>query len=103
MLSFEISAMDIILSLSVIVLLLLYWTKLSKIVELPLIRTPTIKSPQPEKTETNPQTDYEECPRGFGYIKKIGTDGAVSERCLDCYRSVDCYGKTKEVDFQLGQ
>lgn len=102
MLSFELSAIDIILVISVIVLLVLYWTKLSKIAEPPLRRS-IPKQMHTEKTATNPQNGYAECPRGFGHIRKIGDDGSVSERCLGCYRIMDCYGESKEVNLQLNR
>jgi hypothetical protein len=97
MLSFELTAIDIILVIAVIVLLVLYWTKLSKIAEGQFLRVSTAKGESPKKNVTNPQSGYTECPRGFGYIKKIGDDGSVSERCLGCYRIMECYGESEEV------
>ena len=103
MLSFELTAIDLILAIAVIVLLVLYWTKLSKIPEEQLLRGSTAKNESPEKIATNPQSGYAECPRGFGYIKKIGDDGSVSERCLGCYRIMECYSESEEVKPQLNQ
>jgi len=101
MLSFELTAIDLILVIAVIVLLVLYWTKLSKIPEKQFFRGSTAKNESPEKIATNPQSGYAECPRGFGYIKKIGDDGSVSERCLGCYRIMECYSESEEVKPQL--
>ena len=101
MLSFELSAIDIILVLSVMVLFVLYWTKLSKIAELP-IKKPATTHTTLKKTTKNPE-DYTECPRGFGYIQKIGDDGSVSDRCLGCYKIMDCYGENEKVALQLNQ
>jgi hypothetical protein len=103
MLSFELTAIDLILVISVIVLLILYWTKLSKIPEEQVFRGLTAKNTSPEKIASNPQSGYAECPRGFGYIKKIGDDGSVSERCLGCYRIMECYSESEEVKPQLNQ
>jgi len=103
MLSFELTAIDLILVLAVMVLLMLYWTKLSKIPEKQIVRRPTTKAASPERLATRPQSRYGECPRGFGYIKKIGDDGSVSERCLGCYRIMECYGESEEVKPQLDQ
>jgi hypothetical protein len=103
MLSFELTAIDLILVLAVIVLLMLYWTKLSKIPEKQFFRGPIAKAASPEKVTLNPQSGYAECPRGFGNIRKIGNDGSVSERCLGCYRIMECYSESEEVKPQLKQ
>jgi len=101
MLSFEVTAIDLILVIAVIVLIVLYWTKLSKIPDEQFFRRSTAKNESPERIATMPQSGYAECPRGFGYIKKIGDDGSVSERCLGCYRIMECYGESEEVKPQL--
>jgi hypothetical protein len=103
MLSFELTAIDLILVIAVIVLLVLYWTKLSKIPDEQFFRGSIAKDTSPEKIASNPQSGYAECPRGFGYIRKIGDDGSVSERCLGCYRIMECYGESEEVKPQLNQ
>ena len=96
MLTFELSAIDLILVITVIILLLLYWTKLSKTSEQQPLKETTTKN-----QEKNIQNRYTECPRGFGNIKRISDDGSVSERCLGCYRIMDCYGNNKEEKPQL--
>ena len=103
MLSFELTAIDLILVIAVIVLLVLYWTKLSKIPEEQLLRGSTAKNESPEKIATNPQSGYAECPRGFGYIKKIDDEGSVSERCLGCYRIMECYSESEEIKPQFNE
>jgi len=103
MISFELSAIDLILVLAVMVLLMLYWTKLSKIPEKQVLRRTTTKAASPERHAAKPQNSYAECPRGFGYIKKIGDDGSVSERCLGCYKIMECYGESEDVNPQLDQ
>ncbi len=94
MLSFELSAIDLILVLSVIVLLILYMTKLSvKTPEENSFRQPIVKNANLERSVSMPQNDYTECPRGFGNIRKLGEDNSVSERCLGCYRIMECYSE----------
>ena len=103
MLSFELSAIDIILVLAVLVLLVLYWTKLSKIPDEQFFRRSTAKVASPEILESRPQRDYIECPRGFGKIKMVSDDGSVSERCLGCYRIMECYSEQEEIKSQFNQ
>ena len=101
MLSFEVSAIDIILVISVIVLFVLYWTKLSKIDESPIRRSTTHM--HTERTSINPRNDYAECPRGFGYIRNIGDNNSVSERCLGCYKIMECYSQREEITHQYNR
>jgi hypothetical protein len=103
MLSFELTAIDLILVIAVMVLLVLYWTKLSKIPDVQFFRRSTAKDTSLERLATRPQSGYAECPRGFGYIKKIGDEGSVSERCLGCYRIMECYSESEEITPQLNQ
>jgi hypothetical protein len=94
MLSFELSAIDLILVIAVILLLILYITKFSaKTIEPKSFRKLTTTDANPEKLELTPQNNYTECPRGFGNIKKLGEDSTVSERCLGCYRIMECYSE----------
>ena len=101
MLAFELSAIDLILVIAVIVLLFLYWTKLSKNPEEQIFQTTITKNTSPKKIVTKPQSGYAECPRGFGYIKKFGENGSVPEKCLGCYRIMECYGEKEEVEPQF--
>jgi len=103
MLGFELTAIDLILVIAVIVLLLLYWTKLSKNPEEQIFQTTITKNTSPKKIAPKPQSGYAECPRGFGYIKKIGENGSVPEKCLGCYRIMECYGEKEEVKPQFNQ
>ena len=103
MISFELTAIDIILVMAVIILWMLYWTKLSKIPEEQAPKRSAVKHAKPEKSPKNPQNGYAECPRGFGYIKKIGDIGSVSDRCLGCYRIMECYSEGEDVKPQLTQ
>jgi len=103
MLSFELTAIDIILALAVLVLFVLYWTKLSKLPDERFFRGIMANSTSPEKFASYPQNGYTECPRGFGNIKKIGDDGSVSEKCLGCYRIMECYSESEEISSRLTQ
>ena len=96
MLSFELTAIDLILVIAVIVLLILYLTKFSvKTREEKSFRQPIAKDVSPERLASTPQRDYAECPRGFGNIRKLGEDNSVSERCLGCYKIMECYSESE--------
>ena len=96
MLSFELSAIDLILATSVIVLLIMYMTKLSdKTPDVNSFRTPRVEDASPERAISHIQNDYTECQRGFGNIRKLGEDSSVSERCLGCYRIMECYSESE--------
>jgi hypothetical protein len=102
MLSFELTAIDLILVIAVIVLLILYMTKLANSPEQFLNRSRR-KYASRERVESGSQGSYGECPRGFGNIKKIGNDGSVSERCLGCYRIMECYGESEKSELQANR
>lgn len=92
MLSFELSAIDLILAIAVVVLLLMYITKMEQKYPDNTSFLKKIKKPRnEEKKPINVQNEYAECPRGFGTIRRIGEDNSVSDRCLGCYRIMDCY------------
>ena len=94
MLSFELSAIDLILGVSVIVLLILYMSKFStKTLDLKPIKLPRVEDAVPERVTSNIQNDYTKCPRGFGNIRNLGLDNSVSERCLGCYKIMECYSE----------
>jgi len=96
MLSFELSAIDIILTISVVVLLILYITKRTTInqKEKPSQQS-TSSTVSSERPAQMPHRDHTECPRGFGNIRKLGEDNSVSERCLGCYRIMECYSESE--------
>ena len=102
MLPFELTAIDLILVIAVIVLLILYMTKLVISPEQKIKRS-MAKHARREKVEPMPQGDYAECPRGFGNIRKLGYDGSVSERCLGCYRITECYSESETNELQVNQ
>ena len=108
MLSFELTAIDLILVIAVLVLLILYMTKMANSPEQVLRKSirsyakqeKEVKSQEKEVKSTPPMRyDYSECPRGFGNIKKLGSDGSVSDRCLGCYRIMECYGESETDQF----
>ena len=108
MLSFELSAIDLILSLAVIVLLAIYLTKISKQPDLETFNKIRKKfslsqrnnfglSTQTTVPDSKKSIDQSikttKCPRGFGDIKKFNDDNSVSERCLNCHLIIDCFSE----------
>lgn len=92
MLTFELSAIDLILTIAVVVLLLMYITKLEPKYPDQASFLKEIKKQEKVKVKKSClENNYTECPRGFGNIKKIGDNNSISERCLGCYRLVECY------------
>ena len=107
MLSFELSAIDLILALAVIILLVLYITKSSA-------KPPTEekilveKESPPEKpakeaampgeekkrlmsSQLQPQTGSAPCPFGFGYLRRLDKEASIPDGCLGCSRIIECY------------
>jgi hypothetical protein len=103
MLSFELSAIDIILALAVLILFVLYWTKVSRIPDERFFRGIMTQNISQENFAPNPKSDDTACPRGFGNIRQIGEDGSVSEKCLGCYRIMECYSESAEIRSRLSQ
>jgi hypothetical protein len=104
MLSFELSAIDLILAIAIIILLILYITKSSAktptgekllIKKKNLSKEPTIEdaSPEPkiERLAPKPQTDSTKCPYGFGYLRKLDKATSIPDKCLNCSRIMECY------------
>jgi len=92
MLTFELSAIDLILTIAVVVLLLMYITKLEpKYPDQTSLLKEIKKSKESKNQKSCLENNYTECPRGFGNIRKIGDNNSISERCLGCYRLVECY------------
>jgi len=98
MLSFELSAIDLILVIAVIVLLILYITK-------PSTKTATEKKSMTTKSSlktegdvqspTPPPKNSAECPHHFGYLKKLGKNAAIPDECLSCSRMMKCLYSTE--------
>lgn len=99
MLTFELSAIDLILAIAVIILLILQLTSTSgNILDQIFSRKKKKKQTNYEGYALKPQNKYSECPRGFGNIKKITPDNTVSDRCLGCYQIMECYSETGNID-----
>jgi hypothetical protein len=96
MLSFELSAIDLILAIAVIILLILQLTNSSgNIFDQIFSKRKKRKQQNYEGNALKPTSEYLECPRGFGNIKKLNANNQVSERCLGCYQIMDCYSETE--------
>lgn len=104
MLSFELSAIDLILAIAVVILLILYITKspVKTSTEEKLLiekedvsKKPTIEDARLEKeTERptpKPQRDSTKCPYGFGYLKKLEKKASIPDKCLSCSRIMECF------------
>jgi len=105
MLSFELSAIDLILAIAVIILLVLHLTKSSAkppTEEKLLVEKerssekPVTEAAMPEEktkrlTSTGSQTGSATCPFSFGYLAKLDKDAPIPEGCLSCSRIMGCY------------
>jgi hypothetical protein len=112
MLSFEMSAIDLILAVAVIILLILYLTKSSAkppVEEKMLVekesssREPVMEATMPEATvpeeeiespvssQPKPKTGSATCPYGFGYLRKLDKEASIPDGCLGCSRIMECY------------
>lgn len=98
MLTFELSAIDMILSISVVILFIFVVskreTKYSNEKSF-LKKVKKLNKEKQKETKIQSDTEFVECPRGFGNIRLIGVDNSVSDRCLSCYRLTECYSKNK--------
>jgi hypothetical protein len=105
MLPFELSAIDLILVIAVVVLLILFLFKSSvkpslqkKVTEhVERHRRQSMMTPvsdlEPEGRERishQSQAASSECPYGFGYVRKRRRDGPIPDKCLGCSRLIEC-------------
>ena len=104
MLSFELSAIDLILAIAVIILLILQMRKPSVKTSTeeqllvdeeypskkPIIEDMTTEKERKTLMSTQPQTDSTKCPYGFGYLRKLDKDAHVPDECLGCSRVIEC-------------
>lgn len=104
MLSFELSAIDLILAIAVIILLMLYITKLSakpssgeKLLvgkegssEKPATEATTPEEETKRLMTMQPQTGSVRCLYGFGYLKKLDKEAPIPDECLGCSRIMEC-------------
>jgi len=107
MLSFELSAIDLILAVAVIILLVLYLTKSSAKppVEEKLLVEKESSSGKPATEVTMPEEETNEpvssqpqshtgsatCPFSFGYLGKLDKGASIPDGCLGCSRMMECY------------
>jgi hypothetical protein len=110
MLSFQLSAIDLILAIAVIILLILYITKLSEktptqeklpVEEKKPSEEPATETTIPEEEEerkrlaSKPQTNSTKCPYSFGYLKKLDKNASIPDKCLSCHRIMECFSTDK--------
>ena len=101
MISFELSAIDVVLTLAVIILLILYLKKsptestaktqpsfAKKVLEKE--RSTTVVSGKQEE-----KTDVWKCPHSFGYLGNLPKDASIPSECLTCPRVMECHSKGK--------
>jgi len=103
-LTFELSAIDVILSIAVIILLILYIKKLStkptteqkpsidKIVppEKPEAKITSVKAEEVTVLPTQSSKNSKTCPYHFGYLKKHAKNKPIPDECWNCSRIVEC-------------
>jgi len=106
MLSFQLSAIDLVLVIAVIVLFILYLKKFTisfpeekqfrKIAAKELATQELASQESSQKKDQRDLSSYgTKCPRGYGNIRKLNSNNSISDRCLGCYNIVKCYS----VDF----
>jgi hypothetical protein len=70
MLSFELTAIDVILAMAVLILFVLYWTKLSNIPDEQISQEILTRNTGTDEITSNSQNSYTEWTRGFEKIKR---------------------------------
>lgn len=111
MLSFELSAIDLILAVAVIVLLILFITRLTAkppteekllVQKESSLKKPVTEDTLPEEERRRPmltgsqsQTVSAKCPFGFGYLRKLSKEASIPEECLGCSRMIECYSASE--------
>jgi hypothetical protein len=101
MLSFELSAIDIVLLVAVLILLSLYVTKRSEVprksrsqeAETHETREKSNKAFKSKKSKTitsEPQTGFQNCLHHFGYLKSLPKNTPVPDECFGCPKVMEC-------------
>ncbi|RLI44093.1 hypothetical protein DRO69_08160 [Candidatus Bathyarchaeota archaeon] len=105
MISFEFSAIDIVLMIAIIVLLALYLTKSStatsaerkhpirdeKTLEKPTVSAETKKSSEEMLPATSVKMkNATKCTHQFGYLKKLPKDASIPDECFTCPKYIEC-------------
>lgn len=100
-LSFELSVIDVVLVIAVVVLMLLYLTKrqgqptnkpeLSVKGQEKLLEKPKmpVKAAQKKVSKTQPSADFK-CAHEFGYLKNLPKKNPVPDECFGCPRTLRC-------------
>jgi len=102
MLSFEISAVDLVLFVAVIVLFLLYlrfstnfdWLNQEKRPE--IIKTVDNRTEKRDEVQEKKKTGIVipliagTCPYNFGYLRKLSDEASIPTGCLECSRILEC-------------
>ena len=109
MLSFELSAIDLILVIAVVILLILYITKLSTkstaeqkpnvdkrgSSEKPAAKAARFRAEGEIRSPTHSPKDSAKCHHHFGYLKKLGKNAAIPDECLSCLKIMECFGPSE--------
>jgi cytoskeletal protein RodZ len=102
MLSFELSAIDIVLLVAVLILLSLYVTKKSgtptteprsqaaKTQKAQEVPEKTSRTQGPTTYTTQPQTGFQNCVHHFGYLKSRPRKKPVPDECFGCPKVLQC-------------
>jgi len=93
MLSFELSAIDLILVIAVVILLILYMIRLSTktaLEEKLLATNSTMKAEKERLPEVPTSKNASKCAFHFGYLKELGRDSDIPDECLGCSRVMEC-------------
>ncbi len=105
MLTFDVSVIDVVLMLAVLVLLVLQMTNQpTKSVPKPRFSVTAKKSGEkPLRTaetqevveEARPQTDFQtsspDCPQHLGYLKELPKDAPIPDECYRCLKMAECF------------
>jgi hypothetical protein len=102
MLSFDVSAIDIVLAVAVIILICLYVAKKphtpktelkSKVEETQTLQenpkavSKTLKS---KSNATKSQTSFQNCVHNFGYLRSLPKNTPVPDECFGCPKAMQC-------------
>lgn len=116
MLSFELSVMDIVLAIAIIILLLLHISRMptKSATEQKLSRENRKPSKQSRKnivklnTSKKKESSYTrslegsvKCPHRFGYLKTLPFGSSVPEECYGCSRMMQCLFSNEQNSGEL--
>lgn len=107
MFSFDVSAIDIVLAVAVVVLFVLYVAKKpesTRAVSTTVKRVDTLQENQKAASGTpksrknvraKSQTDFRSCAHSFGYLRSLPRNTPVPDECLGCPTVVQCVFQDK--------